>query len=406
MNTNARTLKLLEAIANQLAPPLSRESLPRSADSKQRILQTTEEVARRLGILPALTSEEEMATVTYSIGTSGRDYSTIAAWEADLDNLALYSSGDDAVGELYNDSAFDGTITIDGGATSGIASRTLRPATGEGHDGTAGSGVRIVLTSSVSSYVIDLNENKPNRLDQIEIDANGQFVRGFVQVDTDLDQVITRLIGHGIVGDGNINGLQAGGCIYANCIIYDLEQTHTGGRYVVGISQLGNTGADCEVRNCTVWNMQNNNGSGLCSAFRMADGNANKSAINCVGGGSTGTTAGVIQDWYNSSYVNAITENNASSDSSANGTGAVTNVVGADAFVSVAGGSEDFHLKSGSALIDVGQDLGANEVYAVDIDGRNRDTEGDTFWDIGADEFVGGGGPAPSGGFPYQIYYG
>ena len=117
MNTNARTLKLLEAIADQLAPPLGRENLPRSADSKQRILQTTEEVARRLGILPALPSEEEMATVTYSIGTSGRDYSTVTSWEADLDNGALYSSGDDAVGECYNDSAFSDGAVINGGGT-------------------------------------------------------------------------------------------------------------------------------------------------------------------------------------------------------------------------------------------------------------------------------------------------
>lgn len=331
-----------------------------------------------------------MATVTKTIGTSSRDYSTITLWEADLDDVGIYSTGDDAVGEMYNDSAFDELLVINGGATSAIASRTLRPATGEGHDGTAGSGVRIVLTSGGSVYAIDLSENKPNRLDQIELDANGQFVRGFVQVDTDLDQVITRFIGHGIVGTGNMVGLQAGGCIYANCIIYDLEQQHGGSRYVYGISQLGNTGADCEVRNCTVWSIQNNNGGGSCYAFTMADGNNNKSCINCVGGGTGGTSTGTIKDW-NRTYTNAITENNASSDSTANGTGAVTNVVGADAFVSVTGGSEDFHLKSGSVLIDAGQDLGTSEVYAVDIDGRNRDTEGDT-WDIGADEFVSSGG--------------
>ena len=41
-----------------------------------------------------------MATVTKSIGTSSRDYSTITAWEADLDNTGIYSAGDDAIQTL------------------------------------------------------------------------------------------------------------------------------------------------------------------------------------------------------------------------------------------------------------------------------------------------------------------
>ena len=39
-----------------------------------------------------------MATVAKSIGTTGRDYSTITAWEADLSNGSVYSSGDTAQG--------------------------------------------------------------------------------------------------------------------------------------------------------------------------------------------------------------------------------------------------------------------------------------------------------------------
>ena len=42
-----------------------------------------------------------MATVTKSIGTVGRDYSTIAGWAADLDDASIYSSGDTAKGECY-----------------------------------------------------------------------------------------------------------------------------------------------------------------------------------------------------------------------------------------------------------------------------------------------------------------
>ena len=53
-----------------------------------------------------------MATVTKSIGTSSRDYSTITAWESDLSDGTIYSSGDDAVGECYKDSTFSENVTL------------------------------------------------------------------------------------------------------------------------------------------------------------------------------------------------------------------------------------------------------------------------------------------------------
>ena len=74
-----------------------------------------------------------MATVTKSIGTSSRDYSTIALWEADLDESSIYSSGDTAVGECYNDTTFSisGSTDIDGGSTIGLDNRILTAAAGE-----------------------------------------------------------------------------------------------------------------------------------------------------------------------------------------------------------------------------------------------------------------------------------
>ena len=58
-----------------------------------------------------------------------------------------------------------------------------------------------------------------------------------------------------------------------------------------------------------------------------------------------------------------------------------------DQFVSTTGGSEDLHLKAGADAIDAGTDLGTSpDGVEIDIDGRDRDAEGDT-WDIGADEY-------------------
>ena len=73
-----------------------------------------------------------MATVTKSIGTSSRDYSTIAAWEADLDNASVYSSADDVIGELYADSEFNEDLDIDGGGTIGLDSITLTSSSATG----------------------------------------------------------------------------------------------------------------------------------------------------------------------------------------------------------------------------------------------------------------------------------
>jgi len=88
-----------------------------------------------------------MATVTKSIGVTSRDYSTITAWEADLDNVAYYSSSDDAVGEMYDDSDFDEQVTINGGSTVGSEDLHLKAqsdAIDAGTDlGTTPSGVEI-----------------------------------------------------------------------------------------------------------------------------------------------------------------------------------------------------------------------------------------------------------------------
>ena len=57
------------------------------------------------------------------------------------------------------------------------------------------------------------------------------------------------------------------------------------------------------------------------------------------------------------------------------------------AFVSTTAGSEDLHITADSVCVDAGTDLGTTGGTQTDINGRDRDSEGDT-WDIGAHEFV------------------
>jgi len=56
-------------------------------------------------------------------------------------------------------------------------------------------------------------------------------------------------------------------------------------------------------------------------------------------------------------------------------------------FVSTSAGSEDLHIDEDSDCVDAGADLGTTGGVEIDINGRNRDSNGDT-WDIGAHELV------------------
>jgi hypothetical protein len=83
----------------------------------------------------------------------------------------------------------------------------------------------------------------------------------------------------------------------------------------------------------------------------------------------------------------------ASSDTTATGTALDSIAVNTTNFTNVTGGSEDFHLPLGSALINVGTDTSGESAplnFTTDIDGQTRSGT----WDVGADEYVAAGGGA------------
>lgn len=337
-----------------------------------------------------------MATVTKTIGTDGRDYSTIAAWAADLDEAAVYSAGDDAVGECYNDSVFEPTaeILIDGGGTIGLNSITLQPASGEGHDGTAGTGVRVYNSSGLGSSdaVITVTAPLQTTVQDIEIYGyEGLFANTAcygAKISSGSDSAFRRLIVHDADVYSNPNGItayMAPNSDILDCIVYNIGQIafYTRDAYKDGVNLLNNTaynfdvygeghaGFDCEARNSS--SLQNN--------------------VACEGGNSTTCFA---------VHANFTEDHNASSDATASGTGSLTSITVADQFVSTTDGSEDLHLTSGADCIDAGADLGTTPTgVEIDIDGRDRDAEGDT-WDIGADEHV---SAAPAAAMPFDAIY-
>lgn len=77
-----------------------------------------------------------MVDVVKSVRTGGTgDYTSWVDWDADLDEGAIYSSGDRAIGEGYHDAAFDEYANITGGTTVGLSQVIMQAADGEMHPG-------------------------------------------------------------------------------------------------------------------------------------------------------------------------------------------------------------------------------------------------------------------------------
>lgn len=333
-----------------------------------------------------------MPTITKSIGTATRDYSTITAHEADLDNGAVYSSGDDAVGECYDDSVFDESVTINGGGTVGLASVTLTVAEGERHDGTAGTGARIVRTSDWDFLI---TAARPVTVEWIECDVNARRVNSRLLVASNAvtHPVLRNLIVHGVVqvGLGHnprifCTNVSPNPAEITNNIVYALLFNINAATVTQAIATTNFGGAhQRNVMNNTVHDIAHN-GTGSVTGILNINNNAAEKVQNNIVTDVGGTTSGTKACFSPSSPSTATVDHNASSDTTASGTGSLTEIVTADQYVSTVVGSEDLHLKAGSVCIDAGTDLGTSPAGVnIDIDGQDRTGLN---WAIGADQPV------------------
>ncbi|WP_455387614.1 hypothetical protein [Petrachloros mirabilis] len=313
-----------------------------------------------------------MGTVTKSIGTTPgiRDYSTITAWEADLDNSGVYSSGDDALGECYADSDFNEAVTINGGGTVGLNSIRLSVAAGQRHTGTENTGARIA--KSAYGWCIEDAGTIPVIIEWLEFAGLGAAASVGAARPTATNSLTIR-----------------------NCLGYDLGSTRG-----FTESNRGGTAATLNILDCICWGGQGNH-FGTFTGAGSGEGTLN--ILNCTSYGAT--TDGLSAPW---SGWTATAKNVSSTDSGSSNIGVgyttatnyTTDSQGGTNYVSITGGSEDFHVAgAGSALYNAGTDLGTTPSgVEIDIDGRDRDANGDT-WDIGADEYV-----AAAAGNPWYYY--
>ena len=342
-----------------------------------------------------------MATVTKTIGTSSRDYSTIQAWEDDLDVGATYSSGDDAVGECYNDSAFNETVTINGGGTVGLNSITLTVASGERHDGTAGTGARIDASSTPKNIVVTTSVN-PITIEWLEIDENTLEQSGSIEIiegrNYSGEARYRYLLIHHADATVSTYGIYVEGSnsFAARCIVYAMDNSADFGAFNHAFHIGDNMNNAGGAYNCTAHDITSGHPSPSNRGFRNDGGGFDVMAPfvkNCLA-----TNCDDACFHWGGSFQKG--DYNCSSDATADDVevttnSSVINVTTANQYVSTTGGSEDLHLKSGADAIDVAADLVNTPVgVKTDIDEYDVDAGGDT-WDMGADEFQSAGATTP-----------
>jgi len=327
----------------------------------------------------------DMFAVNATIGTDSRNFSTITLFEA------AFSGWTDApvTGNCYNDSAFDESVLFNNASPNSFK---ISVAEGERHDGTAGTGARVVRTSS-SNYIFQpaCNPTGGQIYEWLELDHNGnQTENGAAIIQTTAvdtgdrtKQLYRNLLIHGCYKTGARfnHGINAGTrpmSVY-NTIVYHVGNNES----VSGSSSTYGIGGDdkMDVYNCVVANVKHIS-AGSCLGLSVA-GAGIGNVKNCIVMDVSGST-GTNQDYNGSgsgyaSFLTSISED-------ATGTSGLTSKTYVDQFVSTSVGTEDYHLKAGSDAIDVGTDLGSTLDVNIDIDGFDRDAGGVT-WDIGAAEY-------------------
>ena len=315
-------------------------------------------------------------------GTFKRAYSSITAWEADLDNTDFYSSSDDAVGECHKDGThtFNESLTINGGGTVGLSSvkLTTHNSSGNRHDGTATSGAKVRYTgSNTTTLTIDRNDVT---VEFLEFDMSaGQNAnnRALTISSNAYDNTIIRsnLIYDLIGSFPQAVRFEAGNSAsdtryFHNNIIYDVNDSDD---QVIGVILIGNY--PLNVWNNTTYLIRTGRASKNAWSFYAQNASAGMVVKNNLGimTASTGT------ELFSANYDSSSDYNGSDFATATAGTNDLTSLTTSE-FVSVTPGAEDLHLASGASAIDAGVDLGTTAGVNIDIDGETRGT-----WSIGAD---------------------
>ena len=334
-----------------------------------------------------------------AIGTFKRTYSTISAWESDLDDTSYYSSSDDAIGEAYNDSTFNEQVIIDSGDTVGLSSVKLTVPSSQRHEGKAGTGTKIEYTGSSTNSFVLKRDNLTVEWIEFDLNAVGSGVSAGVVVaaSTEENGFFTNCIVHDLVTQSDhIHGIYIAGTSFRtslyvmNNLVYNIDNSSTS-KEAMGVT-VETPNEEVYLYNNTVYYVKTTNISRYAYCFNIKE--ADIYARNNIGARPLSTLSsrrkcfGGNGQWWNADHDYDLSTDNTADDG--NGSYGEHAVIGADyedLFVSVTVGAEDLHLEEGADAIDAGEDLGTSPTGVnIDIDGFDRDTVAS--WDIGADEYV------------------
>jgi len=327
-------------------------------------------------------------TITKSIGTTGRDYSTLQAWE-DAIPANLVTADEVHVGECYNDSEFTGAgILLSIASHTTDATRFIKLTTGSGQSFmdhankltnglryNVSNGVGIRQTSGSDQSTIHVNLTLNVIIEKIQVRSVGNYGSCAIRVS------------RGNVYDG-------GSSIVQNCIMESTGITsNTVERAAFKLDQSSGVARNCLI----IMNGTAGNGVGIrsgasiynCTIVRPSDKTAANFGIrgefvsnsvikNCAVFGFTDFSDST--SWHSSSNYNQSDDATNIPGANSNGTRVYANQFEQS---SAASGLHDFRLKTGSDCNGAGT---PDSTHApADIVGTTRDA---TTPDVGAWEFT------------------
>jgi len=312
---------------------------------------------------------------TFGDTGTGKDYTSVNTFETDTDN-ALVTLTTSPVLECYTGAApYDVAVSFSGATSNATYFRTVRPAPGHKHDGTASTGVRFACTGVVSGASFRIDEDFTQLQDLVirgTYNSTGTCIAvQLVGVTTVVGLIIDTATNSGGGKGMGIQTTSDGGPYYViNCLAYGCRDE--------AITLGANGTSFCY--NCT----------GVNSSYGIRVPSANIATVkNCLCSGNS------VEDFEGGSTVTEDSTHVVTSDAS---TPMPANSFTNRTFTFVNAGANDFHLAAGdSGARGQGTDLSGDSAYAFndDLDGTEIGT-----WSIGSDSI-----PVPTGNKSTIYYY-
>jgi hypothetical protein len=339
-----------------------------------------------------------MTIITKTIGAAG-DYATPAAAAAAFNagTVVGATTGDDIVFSIVDNAAFNSSFGITANPGGYISYKlTVDPAAR--HDGTYNSGARIAVAGTVTQVLGDSVAALNGTIEwlQITTSGSGKFAAGWNlnagwsagHKKQMLNCMMYRSNSHSTspfrtVGIGN----SASG-VYSispnlnvlNCVFANLKSGSPSVSVAIG-TILTNASGNANIHNCTFHDIDVLGGTSGVAAGIVGVNGSQLSIKNCIATKiGVNTTSGTAQ-CFRSLGASTVRDSLVSSDSTATGTNSITGVSYASEMVDADAG--DFRPSFAGQIYEGGVDLGTTDNVNIDLLGRDRDSEGDT-WSIGA----------------------